>query len=154
MSTQHNFNFRGNGLTAVIALVAFFAVIFFLARGVFWLLSVAAPVLLVLAAIFDYKVIVNFVKWVGSIYKRDILMGIGITILSVIGYPVLFAILFGRALFSHRVKAAKKAYEQRQQGELTEFEEVRDPEPPLILQPKEQKKEAQRPSSDYDQMFD
>ncbi|MBR9922559.1 MAG: hypothetical protein GYB31_17115 [Bacteroidetes bacterium] len=152
MSTRNNFQFRGNGFTAIIALIVLFAVIYFVAKGVFWLLSVVAPVLLILAAILDYKVIVNYVKWVGKLFQRDVLMGIGISILSVIGYPVLFAILFFRALMSKKVKDAKKAYEKRE-GEFIEYEEVEEEET-LILRPPEKQKEKRTSGNEYDQMFD
>lgn len=154
MSNQSSFQFKGNGLKALLGLVVMIAVFYFLARGIFWILTVVAPVLLILAAIFDVKVIVNFVKWVGRLYKKDILMGLGVTLLSVIGYPVLFAILFGRAVFSKKVKDARKAYENQQQGEFVEYEEVEEPKP-LVLKPRPTKEKQQPPrDSDYDQMFD
>jgi hypothetical protein len=150
--SSNNYSFRGNGLSAVLALVLIFVTLFFVTKGIIWLLTLVAPVLLILAALLDYKVIINYVKWVGRLFQRDVLWGIGVSILSVVGYPVLFAILFFRALFSWRVKAARKDAQRAREGEFAEYEELdQEPLPPLN-RPRPQKET--RSGSDYDQMFD
>ena len=121
----------------VIVLIA----VFFIARGIFWLLSYLAPILLIAAAIIDHRVIINYVKWLIDLTKRNILVGLGAIVLSVIGYPVVFALLLGRALMNRKIKDMEDQERLQREGQLVDYEELDSkPATPVEL-PREEKEE-------------
>ncbi|MEM0991550.1 MAG: hypothetical protein AAF847_05580 [Bacteroidota bacterium] len=160
----NNRNFWGNGrvntgslIIGAVVLVVMLVVLLSLARLTYRLLTFIAIPLLIITAIIDYKIIVNYFNWVVSVVKRNTLMGIGLSLLSLVFYPVVAAILFGRAFFTWRLDKAMKAQgnvfeeeaeEQKRIGEYIDFEEVKEKRQP-IKQPRVQKKD-----SNYDQFFE
>ena len=125
--------------------------LFFVARFIVRILYILAPIFLIIAAIVDHKVIVNFAKWLVSTIKKSPPLGIGVAIASAIGYPFLFLILMGRALFNKRVKDANSAFERYTKGEEVEFEEL-DSEP-LELPELDEEISSRKRSNDYDDVF-
>lgn len=147
MQNQREFQIKGNTWGAVAVLVVALIALFFIARGVFWLLSILAPIMLIAALIIDYKVLIEYVKWLVALTRRNVLVGAGAIILSVIGYPIVFAILLGRALMNKKIKDIETQERMHKEGELVDFEELESRQPPVEL-PKEEE-----PKSGYDDMF-
>jgi hypothetical protein len=146
MQSQREFQMRGNTWTAMIVLILLLVGLFFLARGVFWLLSMLAPVLLIAALIIDYKVAVGYVKWLIRLVKQNWVFGLGAVLLTVIGYPVVFAFLFGKALLNRRIQQAQ---EEALEGDYIDFEEV-SKEGRVELPPLREKEKR----TDYDNLFE
>ena len=123
MATQ-GFNIKFNGIIGFIFLVLTFVALFFLAKGLFTVLSWIAPVLIVGALIINYKTIINYFRFMLSLLQRNPLTGIIAIILSVIGFPILSGVLFGKAILDRKVKKLVQARQEREQGEFVDYEEV------------------------------
>jgi hypothetical protein len=166
---RQSYNNRGGGqpfgsITAIIISLAVLVVLFFLARFVFNILYYLSPIFLIATLVIDYKVVWDYLKWVRNLYRRDIIIGIGATILSIFGFPILSAFLFGKALFRKRVKDAAKQAKEYHEGKLIEYEEVEDE--PLDLKRLEEQtrrreqEKSSRPSSrddssdEYEDLFE
>jgi len=66
----------------LLILAVFFAALFFLAQGIFWLFSYIAPVFLIAALILDYKVVFGFFQFIWKLLKEKTLFGIVAIILK------------------------------------------------------------------------
>ena len=112
--------------------------------------------MIVAALIIDHKVVLGYVKWVIGLLRENLLLGIGATVLSIVGFPVLSAFLLGKALLKKQVKKAQEEAEAPHKGEYIEFEEL-DSEP-LELPPieKAEKKQERKAKQDnqYDEFFE
>ncbi len=155
MSTQ-GFNLRFNGILGFVFLVMLFVGLFFLAKGIFTLLAWISPVLIVGALLINYKTIINYFRFILSLLQRNPLTGIIAIVLSVIGFPILSGVLFGKAILDRKVKKLVEAHQARQQGEYVEYEEVvpQKKETTLDLPPLE--KEAPAPKGKdnrYEDLF-
>lgn len=142
----------GSILVGIIALLLIFVV----ARFIFRLLYLLSPILLVATAIMDHKVITGYAGWLVQMVRRNTLLGIGAMVLTIVGFPIVTAALFGKALLNRQVRKAREAYEQQQQtpqiGEYVDFEEL--PDDSLRLPKFEQPKETPRKKdNEYDQFF-
>ncbi|MFQ5447833.1 MAG: hypothetical protein ACE5FF_12970 [Saprospiraceae bacterium] len=145
--------FRIDSIAGMLLMVAFFIGIFFLLRGLFWVLSWVAPVLLLAAFIIDRSVVINYGKWLIKTVKNNPLLGIAAIVLTAIGYTVVFPFLFVKAVFKKKIKSAAQQYEREQQGEFVDFEELdsaSSQENPIELPPLEKKEQR----GEYDQLFD
>ncbi len=151
------FSFRSNGIWSLLVMVLVLVGLFYLARGIYIVLSWATPVLLIAAAVLDYKVFIRFGKYVIRLLQGSPLLGVLVVVLSVVALPLLAAILFFQALASHQAGRIRREIERRNQGEWAEYEEVEivDVEPPRVARPEPEKRPA-RPddAADYEQLFD
>ena len=155
MSTQ-GFNLRFNGIIGFVFLVMLFVGLFFLAKGIVTLLAWISPVLIVGALLINYRTIINYFRFILSLLQRNPLTGIIAIVLSVIGFPILSGVLFGKAILDRKVKKLVEAHQARQQGEYVEYEEVvpQKKETTLDLPPLE--KEAPAPKAKdnrYEDLF-
>ncbi|MBK6620006.1 MAG: hypothetical protein IPJ00_05935 [Saprospirales bacterium] len=138
MENRKEFKIQGNTWGMIALLVVGLIAVFIIARGIFWLLSLVAPILLIAAAIIDHRVIVNYAKWLVDLIKRNILVGLGAILLSIVGYPVVFALLLGRALMNKKLKDMEQQERTRRDGELVDYEELETKIPPIEL-PRDEK---------------
>jgi hypothetical protein len=74
--------------------------------------------------------------------------------LSVIGFPILSGILFGKAILDRKVMKLNQAYQAEQKGEYVEYEEVARPEreTKLDLPPLEKEQPVQK-ENPYKDLF-
>lgn len=116
------------GLISLIITVAIIAAVlyvgFYVARSVFYILSWMAPVLLVIALILDYKVVLNYGKWLIKLLTSNTLYGIIICLLTIFFFPVVAGWLCFKAVLSWQLK--KKFPQNKPSGldEYAEYEEV------------------------------
>jgi preprotein translocase subunit SecF len=144
---QNNSNPLMSILIAVLVLVA----LFILARFIFRILYILSPLFIIAAAIIDHRVIVNYAKWIGKLFKNNLPMGIVASILTVIGFPLVSVYLAGSAYFSKRLKEAKKEHERQTEGEVVDFEEL-DSEP-LELRELDTEEEQKNNNNEYEELF-
>ncbi len=142
-------------LGPLLILAVFFTVLFFLAKGMFWLLSWVAPILLIITLILDYTVVTDFFKFIWKLLKENTIMGILSVFLVIFGYPVVAGYLFFKAMGK---RSLKKAFEkvEKEENTFTEYEEVtKDDDSFLELPPLHKRPEAhkQSKSNEYDEMF-
>jgi hypothetical protein len=139
---------------SLIFMVLFFVGLFYLANFIFKILWWVAPALLIITLIIDYKVVTNYLKWVGSSFRRNWVFGILLGLLTVLGFPLVSAFLFGKALFKRKIKKAREDYEAQTKGTLIDYEEV-DSEPHINIElppsppPREKEKDSR-----YDDLFE
>lgn len=139
--------------TGIIITVLIFLALFYIARFVFKLLWWVAPVLLIATLIIDYKVVWGYLQWIGRTIKNNPALGIGAIVLTLLGFPVVVAFLFGKALFKRKIKQATDEARAKQEGYFIEYEEIVEDEPlelPEVEKPKPQPKK----SNEYDNLFE
>ena len=139
-----------NSILGILIMVGIIFGIYYISTLFFRLLYFLSPILLVATLIIDYKVVLNFGKWLINLTKRNLLMGVGAILLTLLAYPVVSAFLFGKALFKKRVKQAQQAFENQRQGELVDFEEI-ESKPTKLELPELEKKQK---GNDYEQLFE
>jgi uncharacterized membrane protein YccC len=122
------FSIKLNGIIGFVVLVGILVLLFFVAKGLFSILSLAAPVLIALALIINYKTVVNYLRFMLGLLRRNVLGGIIAIILSVVGFPILSGVLFGKAILDRKVKRLQEARKADEQGEEVDYEEVIRPE--------------------------
>lgn len=137
--------------------------IYFVIKGVFWVLYWIFPALLIATLIIDRQVIIDYVMWiVNAVKKKNWVLFLGATFMTVIAFPLVAAFLFGKAMLKRKVKQVTKRFEQPTQGEFVEFEEIPEEEPeilelPDLSQRPVRKKEPIKqpdPRNDYEDLFE
>ena len=113
-----------NTIISLLVLVVLFMFIFFVARGVFRLLTWLSPFLFIATLILDYKVLLNYGKYLLRTLDRNIYWGITMTILTVIGFPIIIAFLFGKALLFRRADRVQREIKEEREGEFVPYEEI------------------------------
>jgi len=152
-----------NAIGAILVAILIFWGLSYLFSFIFKILAFAAPFLLIGAAIIDYTVITDFVKWVFKMLKENPLMGIAAILLTVFGFPIISGFLFGKAYLRKKVRKMASKYDVETNGELVDYEEVEDIEedfekldlpPKRKPEPIRQKRTEGNSSDDYEQLFD
>lgn len=141
-----------NSIVGILMVVGVILAIYYISSLVFKLLYFISPVLLVATLIIDYKVVVNFGKWLISLIKRNTVLGIGATLLSLVAYPITSVFLLGSALFKRKVNQVRTNYQMQKEGELVDFEEIESR--PSKLELPDLEKRAQQKDNGYEQLFD
>lgn len=143
-----------SSIFSILIMVLIFVGLFFLAKGIFNLLALLAPILLIATAVIDYKVILNYGKWLLDLLRKDLLVGIGGILLTVFGFPIIAGFLFVKALLYRKLKKMNQGYQEQTTGEYLEYEEIKDEEPTSLELPRIEKKEKQeKKGNDYEQLF-
>lgn len=152
-----------NAIGAILVAILVFWGLSMVFSFVFTALAYLAPVLLIGAAIIDYTVITDFVKWVFKMLKENPLMGIAAIILTVFGFPIISGFLFGKAYLRKKVRKIASQYDVETKGEIVDYEEVEDIEedfetlelpPKRKAEPIRQKRTEENSADDYEQLFD
>lgn len=147
---------KGNPLGSfgpVVVLILGIVLLYFIAKGIFTLLSWLAIPLFIGALIIDYTVVTDFVKFVFKLLKENPLMGIVAIVLTAVGHSVVSAFLFFRALMRRQMKKVTDKIKQEKEPEFTEYEEVKEDEDFLEL-PEAQKQTSRGNSNEYDGLFE
>lgn len=152
--SRQGFGFRFTGFMGFIMMVLFFVALFLIIRGLWKLLYIASPVLILLALVINYRTVLNYLRFIFGLLQRNILSGIIAIVLSIIGFPFLSAALFGKAILDRKVNKLRKAHQAQQQGEFVDYEEVIRPEreDKLDLPPMEKTKPQQK-DNPYKDLF-
>jgi predicted membrane protein len=158
-----------NPFNSLISLLIFGGVLFllyFLVSGFFKLLYVAAPVLLVVTLIINYRVVRDYAASIVTTMQSDILMGMVKVLFTVLCYPLVIGWLFAKALIYRKVSTLQQDFQKKMtQSDLTQdvdYEEIsseelgktdeKPPQKPIIIQlPKPKEKDKSNP---YDDIFE
>ncbi len=92
-----------NPIVGVIGLILILIVIYYVIQGLFWVLGIIAPVLLILTFFIDKNVIINYGKWMLNLFKTKWYLGLGAGAMTFFGFPFVSAFLFGKAMFKKKV---------------------------------------------------
>ena len=144
---RQQWRITGNHWAGLFVMVLVLIAVFFILQGVFKILSWIAPVLLILAVIINYRTVVNYGVTIVRLLRTRTLLGILAIILTVIGFPVVAAYLFGRALLDRKVRRLTQEYEQRREDQYVDYEDLTERSDRLELPNLERRKTD---SSDYE----
>ena len=121
---------RGGQMGGIIGIIMMAVVViglYFVVRGIFNLLYFIAPVLLIATLIIDYKIVLNYLKQLGGLFKTNPLYGIGATAFTFFLYPIVFVVLLFRALSGKgRQRIFNSAGQTDNSAEFSEYEEIED----------------------------
>ena len=78
-------------------------VLYVLAKAAFNLILWIAPFLFIATLFIDYKVVLDYGKWVLGLFKMNPLYGIGASVVTFFVFPVVAFFLFGKALLKKKV---------------------------------------------------
>ena len=120
------FQFKARGFFGLVMVVLFFVLLFFIAKGIFTILSWAAPFLIIAALLINYQTVVGFLKYLWNLLRRKPLVGILAIILSILGFPVVSGFLLGKAVLDRRVKSIQTEMKRMHEGELVAYEEIHE----------------------------
>lgn len=159
---QYNAQSSGGGFNIIPALligIVVLFVLFKLAGIVFNLLYYVSPIILLITLFIDHKVVVGYGKWILDVMGRNVLMGVGLSLLTLVGFPIVSLFLFGKAMLKKKVKEMTQQFEDQTQGEFVEYEEVKPEKEEgwveLPPPPKRQKTKQTRTSdNEYEDLFD
>ncbi len=133
----------------VVFVLALFA-IYWLAKGVFTILTWAFPIVLIATAIINYRVLLGYGRWVIDNIKRSPVIGIVIALLTVLAYPFVGLFLLYRAI-SSKSKSEQTKSNKSSKGDYIKYEEVDKDEDFLDLSELEESK--QEIKNRYDELF-
>ncbi len=150
-----------NIIPALIFGVLFLVGMFYLARFVFNILYYLSPVLLIITLFIDHKVVVNYGKWIMQMMGKNPLLGVGLTLITIVAFPVVSLFLFGKAMLKKKVKEMTAQFGQpmqEQEADFTEYEEVTPVDEPLVELPpppvREKPKQRRGGRNEYEDLFD
>jgi hypothetical protein len=123
MSDKNNGN-PWNALVGIAVIVIFLAGLFMMARMVFRLLYFLTPLMLIAALIINYKVVTGYINWVVRMFKRDAIAGVVISVLSILGLPVLSAFFLMKAITGKQAKKLQDEAKRQGDSDLVEYEEL------------------------------
>lgn len=162
MTVYKEFSVGGNqrpmgNFGPIIGLILFLVIAYFVIKGLFTILAIAAPFLLLLAAILDHTVIIDFGKFIFKMLKENPIFGLVAIVLTIVGYPVVFGYLFAKAWMRRRMKKYGEQV-QKERNRYDEYEEVKAEKEeddflilPNVEKPVEVKKSES--GSDYENLF-
>lgn len=153
-----NFDNRNpfNSIIGIILIVLFLVALYFIARAIFTILYYLSPIMIVAALVIDYRVVLGYGKWLIGLLRDNLLLGLGATILSVLGFPVLAAFLLGKALFKQQVRKAREEAQEAREGDYIEYEELdsEELELPRIEKEERRREKPEKPDNRYDELFE
>ena len=153
MAQRKGFEFNSqNTLVSLLFLVLGFIALVWIVRGIFTILAWMAPILLIATLIINYRIVLNYGKWILRLLKNNLLMGVLVTLLTIVGFPVVTFLLFGRAILQRQARKLEKAMNEQQEGQYTEYEIIEEEHDQIELPPL--KEEIRREDNDYDRFFD
>lgn len=119
---QSKFEITIQGILGLVSVIAIFVLLFFIASGIFRILSWAAPFLLVAALIINYRTVLGYGGFLIDLLRRRLLLGLLAVLLTIVGFPVVIGFLFGKALIDRRIR--KMYLDMDEKDEFVEYEDL------------------------------
>lgn len=160
----------GGGWGCLILGILSLVALYYILKGLFYVLYVASPVLFVLALVINWRAVADTGRDFLSILQRNPLGGLLLGALAVVGFPVLALYLFLRALGYKQMDQFNNTMRERHgapEEEFVEFEELESRsrhKPPVVedveieplpepIKPAPEHKEQPKPGNNYDEFF-
>jgi Na+-transporting methylmalonyl-CoA/oxaloacetate decarboxylase gamma subunit len=137
---------------AVLFLVLFVVAMYYILKGLFYLLYFTAPIMLIALLVIDHKIFVNHFKGVFKKIRQNPAVGILSLILQVVGLPFVLAYLLMKALFVRKLRKVEDRIRTQREGEFVEFEDVTEVKTNIQL-PRLNESEKDKPNQ-YNSLFD
>ena len=156
---------RSNPIGCLIGGVLGLVLLYYLLKGLWTLLYWAAPILVVLAVIINWRAVADTGKSYLKFLRANPLGGIIVLIISVFAFPLLSLYLFLKAIGNRQLEKMDDTFGQARgtntrhpEPEFTDFEELesRPKNPPPMANPDMPVKETEAPKqapNPYDDMF-
>lgn len=129
--------------------------LFWLAKGIFNILNIIAPFLLILTLVLNYRVVLGYGKWLLDLLKRDFLMGILACLGTVVFFPLVSGYLFAKVLLLRKVSSLKAPFAQinweSAEDGFTNYEEVIPQKTEKLELPQQSKPKIEH---NYDSFFE
>lgn len=155
LGRRNRFEFNTqNTIIAIVFLAVTFFALFWIARGIFTILTYVAPVLLLATLVINYKIVVNYGKWLWKQLQNNPIMGVLAILLTIIGFPVVSFLLFGKALLERKVKQVEEEVRMEREGNFADYEIIDEEPLELPQRPRERVEVRQKPTDDYERLFD
>ncbi|MBX2816817.1 MAG: hypothetical protein KTR24_12495 [Saprospiraceae bacterium] len=148
---SYGFNTQ-NTILGIAIMVLGLVALFWLAKSVFTILTWVAPILLIATLVINHKVVINYGKWIWNLLKTNTIVGIVATLLTIIGFPVVSLLLFGRAMLGRKVEQMTGTFRQEEQT-YTDYEVV-DEDMEILELPPMEPPPIQTEDTDYEELFD
>ena len=160
MTEYRSYNYNSSspfgGIITLLLFILIFAGLFYVAKGVFYILTAVAPILFIITLFLDYKVILNYGKYLIDTLKQKPLTGLVMMVFTFFGFPLVAAYLFLKALLNRKINSMAQQYgDNATQGGYIEYEEVKNENEleDFLELPDKLPSESRNQSSDYDQLF-
>ncbi|MEO7176913.1 MAG: hypothetical protein ABIV51_13395 [Saprospiraceae bacterium] len=121
---------RINPIVALLILVGAIWAGYLVLKGLYALLSIIAIPLLIITAIVDHRIIVNYCRSIITDLQRNTTFGVVKILFTAFGFPLVAGWLFFKAMAKMGLRG-QNAPEQLSRTEFSEFEEVHDIEEDL-----------------------
>ena len=145
--SYYRVNMPGNNpILSLLTMVVVVIGLFFIARGLYRILTVIAPVLLIVAAVMNYKVITGYIRWLWDRLKANWLSGLLLIFLSIVGFPLVAGYLCFKAVVTRRMSRMQR----EAHGDFISYEEVSSEQLDISRPPVVQREEQ----SDYQDLFE
>lgn len=155
LGRRNRFEFNTqNTIIAIVFLAVTFFALFWIARGIFTILTYVAPILLLATLVINYKIVVNYGKWLWKQLQNNPIMGVLAILLTIIGFPVVSFLLFGKALLERKVKQVEEEVRMEREGNFADYEIIDEEPLELPQRPRERVEVRQKPTDDYERLFD
>ncbi|HKK62569.1 MAG TPA: hypothetical protein VJ951_08410 [Bacteroidales bacterium] len=97
-----------NLIIVLLLFAAFMIGLFYVMKGLYYIMLYVAPVLAISILFIDYKSYIAYGRWLKRKFQRNMLTGITWSLLSIVGFPFLLFILLYRALFLKGVQSSNR----------------------------------------------
>ena len=144
--------FRLDPLSAILFGVLVLVAIYFIASALWKLVYYAAPVLLIVALILNYKTVTGYLKWILHLLRTSLVTGIVMVLVTIFASPLVAAFLFATALFKFQVKRKMRQADEARNGKYIDYEIVEEAprSRERITMPREERKDD---TSRFDDLF-
>lgn len=112
------------GLLGIVMLIGLLMVVWFTVKGIFSILSFVAPILFIVTLFLKRSVVVDYGKFIVDTFKQNAGMGLLYGIGTFVGFPLVVAYLFVKALMLYQVE---KRFGKKE-PKYAEYEEVEEQE--------------------------
>ena len=111
-------------IIGTIFLIAVIWVGLFLFKGVFKILSWAAPIMFIGALVINHKVVLSYGKMFNVLLQNNIVLGILALVLTFMFSPIVAALLLGLAVMNKKADSFMEQERQKRDGVPTDFKEL------------------------------
>ncbi len=115
---------RGNPWIGFMFLILFLLLGFYFIKGLFFLLRWVAPVLFILTLLINYRVVLDYGKWLYNLLLERPLSGLLYILLTFVGFPFVVGFLFFKALGVRYMKKVGQQIKEEREGIWTDYEVV------------------------------
>lgn len=120
---MNQFSYKSsNPILSFIIIALLLVVLFYLAKGIFWVLTWASPILLIITLIIDTQVVLDYLKKLWNQLFTTPFFGILSIALSFFAAPVVIFYLFGKAVLKRKAAQFQRDFQQRYQGFDNQFQ--------------------------------